>query len=123
MKRTMLQLYLKNCDAAIALYVKAFGATVDAIHRNPQTNLIAHAEITVFGQCVSFMECESEVVVGNTMQFCFHFGEGGHEATIQKAYDVLKDGAKIEMPLGACEWSPCIFSLVDRFGVNWLLFV
>ena len=122
MQRTMLQLYLKDCDEAIELYKKAFDATVDAIYREPESNLIAHAEIKIFGQCVSFMEKSPEIIIGNTMQFCFHFGEGNEEI-VKKAYDVLKDGAKIDMPLGSCEWSPCIFSLIDKFGVNWLLFV
>jgi len=118
---TKLQLYLKNCDQAIELYQKAFGATVDAIYRN-ESNLIAHAEINVFGQCVAFMEQESDCIIGNTMQFCFYFNKGGEEI-IKKAYDILKDGAKVEWPLGSCEWSSLIFCLVDKFGVNWLLCV
>jgi len=97
-------------------------ATVDAIHRIPENNAIAHAEISAFGQCISFMERDSDSVAGNTMQFCFHFGDGNEEA-VKKAYGVLKDGAQIELPLGSCDWSPCIFSLIDKFGVNWLLFV
>jgi len=48
---TKLQLYLKNCDQAIELYQKAFDATVDAIYRDDK-DLIAHAEISIFGQCV-----------------------------------------------------------------------
>lgn len=118
MLKTKLQLYLKNCDAAIAFYQKAFDATVDVIYRN-EKNLIAHAEINVFGQCVAFMEQESDCITGNTMQFCFYFDKGD-EKIIKKAYDVLKDSAKIEMPLGSCEWTSLIFCLVDKFGVNWL---
>ena len=63
---TKLQLYLKNCDQAIELYQKAFDATVNAIYRN-ENNLIAHAEINVFGQCVAFMEQELESITGNTI--------------------------------------------------------
>ena len=122
MKRTMFQLYIKGCDEAIELYKSVFDATIDAIYRNPENNTISHAEIRAFGQCISFMERDSESVSGNTMQFCFHLGDG-HEDIIKKAYEVLKDGAKIELPLGSCEWSPCIFGLIDKFGVNWLLFV
>jgi PhnB protein len=116
---TKLQLYLKNCDQAIELYQKAFDATVGAIYRN-ESNLIAHAEINVFGQCVAFMEQESDYIIGNTMQFCFYFSKGDEEI-IKKAYNILKDGAKVELPLGSCEWSSLIFCLVDKFGVNWLL--
>ena len=118
---TKLQLYLKNCDGAIELYQKAFGATVDAIYRN-ESNLIAHAEISIFGQCVAFMEQESECIIGNTMQFSFYFSKGDEEI-IRKAYDVLKDNAKIELTLGSCEWSSLLFCLVDKFGVNWLFCV
>lgn len=121
MPRTKLQLYLKNCDQAIELYQKAFDATIDVIYRN-ESNLIDHAEINIFGQCVAFMEQESDCIIGNTMQFCFYFNKGDEEV-IKKAYDFLKDGAKVELPLGACEWTPLIFCLVDKFGVNWLLCV
>ena len=69
------------------------------------------------------MERNSETVVGNTMQFCFHFGEGNEEM-VKKAYEVLKDGAQIDTPCGASfDWSPCGFSLIDKFGVNWIFFV
>ena len=118
---TKLQLYLKNCDHAIQLYQEAFGATVNVIYRN-ENNLIAHAEINVFGQCVAFMEQELEPIIGNTMQFCFYFNKGDEEI-VRKAYNILKDGAKVKLPLGPCEWSPLIFCLIDRFGVNWLFCV
>ena len=114
------QLYLKGCDNAIELYKKAFDATVDAIYRDSEGITIAHAEIRVFGQCIAFMERDSENITGNTMQLSF---AGCNEEIITKAYEGLKDGAKIEIPLGSCEWSPCIFSLIDKFGVNWLFYV
>lgn len=122
MKRTMLQLYLNGCDEAIELYKIAFDATVDAIYRDSESNKIMHAEIKAFGQCIAFSERDSESIAGNTMEFCFHFGEGNEEI-VKKAYEALKDGAHISFPLGSCEWSPCIFGLVDKFGVNWSLFV
>jgi PhnB protein len=118
---TKIQLYLKNCDQAIELYQKAFDATVNAIYRN-ENNLIDHAEINVFGQCVAFMEQELESITGNTMQFSFYFNKGDEEI-VRKAYNILKDGAKVDLPLGPCEWCPLIFCLVDKFGVNWLLCV
>lgn len=122
MKRTMFQLYLKNCDEAIEFYKKAFDATVDAVYRDSENKFIMHAEMRAFGQCIAFSERESESIAGNTMQFCFHFGEG-NEDIVKKAYEVLKDGAQIDFPLNSCEWSPCVFGLIDKFGVNWCLFV
>ena len=118
---TKLQLYLKNCEQAIEFYKEAFDADVIGIWGDGE-GFIAHAEINVFGQCIAFMEQKSNCVIGNTMQFCFYFNKG-EEEIIKKAYDALKDGAEIETPLGPCEWTPLIFCLVDKFGVNWLLCV
>ena len=37
---------------------------------------------------------------------------------------ILKDGAQIDVPFGTSfDWSPCVIGLVDKFGVNWCLFV
>lgn len=119
----MLHLNLTGCDEAVELYVRAFGAEVDAVYRERETGMVEHAEIRAFGQVISFSEnMLSGSVPGNTRQFCFHFGEGGEE-DLKRAYAALSEGASIDLPLGSCDWSPLIFGLTDRFGVNWLLFV
>lgn len=56
------------------------------------------------------------------MQLCLHFGEGNEEI-VKNAYNVLKDGAEIHVPLGECFFSPLMFGLIDKFGVNWCVFV
>jgi len=52
--------------------------------------------------------------------------EGGEE-TVKRAHDVLIDGADLNNPLhhplGECFFSPLMFSLIDKFGVNWCMFV
>ena len=121
MKRTMFQLYLEDCDEAIEVYTKAFDATVEAIYRD-DTGKILHAEIIAFDQYIALSEIDKPSIAGNTMQFCFQLGEAG-EASVIKAYDVLKEDAKIDYSLGAIEWSRKMFSLVDRFGVYWCVFV
>ncbi|MGF7143868.1 putative glyoxalase superfamily protein PhnB [Anaerotaenia torta] len=55
------------------------------------------------------------------MQFCFHFNESDTHI-IENAYEVLSENADIKNPLGPCFFSPCMFGLIDRFGVNWCLF-
>ena len=65
---------------------------------------------------------DEERVTGTTMQFCLHFGEG-KEALVQKAYDTLKEGATVFVPLGPCEFSVMMTDLIDRFGTRWCLFV
>lgn len=63
----------------------------------------------------------SERNPGNTMQFCLHFGEKSSDK-VHKAYEVLKEDALILYPIGPVNFSPCMFGLIDKFGVNWCLF-
>lgn len=77
---------------------------------------------TSTGRSLRYRNRRRRPFAGNTMQFCLHFGEGG-EAHVERAYAVLREGAAIHVPLGPCDYSPCMFSLTDRFGVCWCLFV
>ena len=121
MIRSMLQVYVKNAHEAMKLYETAFGAT-GQIYATFDGGTIEHAEINVFGQTISLMEIDTdEVVVGNNMQFIFDMG-AEHENFVQKAHDVLMvDAIKYNAPLGKCEYATLMFSLVDKFGVNWLI--
>ena len=123
MKRSMMQTYVKGSDKAVALYQEAFGAKVVDSYPNADGTFI-HCELDVYGQILAVAEAPQgeERVTGTTMQFCLHFGEG-KEALVQKAYDVLEEGAKILYPLGTCEFSPLMVDMIDKFGVRWCLFV
>lgn len=123
MYRSMMQVYVKGSDKALEFYQKAFDAKIIASYPNVDGTL-SHAELDVYGQVLALSELsDNSVVTGNTMQFCLHFGEG-KEAIVKKAYEVLKEGVqRDDGPAGPCEWSPCMFSLVDKFGVNWCIFV
>lgn len=119
--------YVKGSDAAVELYKKAFDAKLGDYYLNPDGTYF-HSELDVYGQILAVAEGTAglydqggERVTGNTMQFCLHFDEGeGH--LVQKAYDVLKEGAEIRFPLGPCEYSSLMVDLVDRFGVRWCMF-
>ena len=121
MSRSMMQMYVKGSTSAVELYQKAFEATLSNEHKDENGNFI-HAELNAFGQILAISEAGEERIPGNTMQFCFHLGEGEKEA-IQKAYVLLKDGAEISYPPGPCFFSPYMFGLVDKFGINWCFFV
>ena len=41
---------------------------------------------------------------------------------VEKAYEALKEGARILFPLGPCDFSSCLVDLIDRFGVRWCIF-
>ena len=116
-----MQVYVKGSVAAVEFYQKAFGAELTKEFKNDDGSYI-HAELDVFGQVFALSETqEEEQVSGNTMQFGLHFGQGNVQ-NIHKAYEVLKEGAKITHPLGPGSYSSCMFNLIDKFGVNWCLY-
>lgn len=125
MKRSMLQVYVSGAAAAIELYQKAFDAKLLEIVHSPEGR-VYHSELDVHGQILSVSDRYdgdgAEDVTGNIMQFCLHFGEGG-DAAVQKAYDTLREGGTVRMPLAAVEYSPAMTDIVDRFGVRWCIFV
>jgi len=122
MYRSMIQIYVKKSDTALDFYQKAFGTKLLCKYINSD-GTIAHSELDVFGQIMAVSELdEDNVITGNTMQFCLHFGEG-KEDIVKKIYDVLKEDAKIICPLDKCDFSSLMVCLVDKFGVNWCVFV
>ena len=125
MKRSMLQTYVVGSNKAAEHYQKAFDARMVSSHKNADGTYY-HAELDIYGQILALAEAEyigeAKPVTGNIMQFCLHFGEG-QELLVQKAYDVLKEGAEIRHPLSACDFSPLMVDLIDQFGVRWCLFV
>ena len=121
MLRTLMQIYVKGSVEAVDTYQRAFHAEVLGLYPDDHGGYL-HSELNVHGQIIAVSELTDSLVIGNTMQFCFHFGEGGEEY-VKHAYEVLKNEAAIHVPLGPCDYSPCMFSLVDKFGVFWCLFV
>ena len=126
MIRSMFGAYVKGSVEAVELYQKAFGAKLVSEHKSDDGNSYIHAELDIFGQILALSESLPEAgerIAGTTMQFNLHLG-AGQEEFIKNAYEVLKDDAQsISFPLGECFFSPLMFGLIDKFGVNWCLFV
>ena len=122
MLRSMMQIYTVGSDNAVKLYQKAFNAKIGTSYPNDD-GTFAHVELDIFGQCIAISELPqgSALIPGNTMQFCLHLGKDNADI-VRKAYEVLRDGADIQYPIGECPFSPLLFSLVDKFGVNWCVF-
>lgn len=121
MHRSMMQIFVKNSIEAAKFYQKAFDAELKCEYKNDDGSYM-HAELDAYGQILAISESTEDVIAGNTMMFCFHFGEGG-EDKVRKAYEVLKDGAKNPTAPAPCSYSPCEFTLVDKFGIWWGIFV
>jgi Uncharacterized protein conserved in bacteria len=128
MKRLMMQAYVTRSDEAVALYQKAFDAILISSYPN-EDGTFYHSELDIEGEIIAIAERNSEngiddeaTVTGNVMQFCLHYGEGNEEK-VQKAYEVLKIGAKILVPLAPCEFSSLMTDFIDKYGIRWCLFV
>lgn len=120
MGRSMMQVYVKGSKEALELYRKAFCADVLCTYPDENGGYM-HAELNAWGQVIAIFEITEEVKSGNTMQFCFDFGEGGADK-VRTAYEVLKQDAISFTPIGKCDYSPCQFVLTDKFGVCWCIF-
>lgn len=121
MKRTLMQMYVKNSASAVLFYQKAFDATVGNNWRNPDGSC-SHVELDVYGQILAIAEADEDTVNGNNLQFCLHFEEDEKDKVL-KAYEVLREGAHIICDLNKPSWSPYMFALTDQYGVYWCIFI
>lgn len=124
MSRSIFQVYVKGSIEAVELYQKAFDAKIVSEHKNENGSYM-HVELDVFGQIVALAEALPEAgerIAGSTMQLCFHLDKDKEE-TIKKAYEILKEDADIHFSLGESFFSPLMFGLIDKYGVNWNLFL
>ena len=117
----MMQVCVKGSDEAAWMYQKAFDAQMIASYKNDDGTYM-HAELDVQGEIIALTEATDQAIMGNTMQFCFHYGEG-NESAIERAYEILKADGKILYPLGECSYSPLMMAVIDKFGVSWCLFI
>jgi PhnB protein len=120
----MMQIYVIGSGEAVKLYLKAFNGSLGFNIKNSDGSFY-HAEIDIFGHILAISEANDGMdkrITGNTMQFCFHYGEG-NEDMVKKAYEILKDGSEILFPLGPCDFSSLMTDFIDKFGVRWCLFV
>lgn len=127
MKRSLMQVYVVGSDKAVPFYQSAFDAPLVACYPHDDGTFM-HAELDIQGQILAVSErdyataVKGYAVTGNTMQFCLQFGVGNEEM-VKKAYAVLAKNAKIIAPLGPCSYSPLMGCLIDKYGINWCLFV
>lgn len=122
-----------QCEEAIALYEKAFGATTKLILRysdaderdwnfpltDEQKNLIYHAEMLIGNQRVFFSDImEFDLSKGISLFLAIIFEDA---ESVKRAYEILEDGSTIIYPMKSTTYSSCFVSLVDKFGFRWVL--
>lgn len=119
-----------KAEEAINLYEKAFGGTPRIIKYKdapksedfqPPVELlerVMHGELR-FNNLV-FMICDSSpmspVTNGNNVQVSINFDT---KEEFTKAFDVLKDGAKVLLPPSETFFAEYYTTFEDKFGVTW----
>lgn len=119
-----------QCEQAIELYKKAFGAKVIVLmrfseanpqdwasHKEDEKELIYHAQMMIGSQRI--LLCDNlfnDLPKGHSVYPVITFKTADE---VKAAYNVLADGATIISPIGNTSYSACVVSFVDKFGIYW----
>ena len=122
-----------QCEEAMALYEKAFGATTKFMMRysdadkrdwdkplaDDQRRMVYHAEMLIGTQRIMFADIiEFDLSTGTSLFLTLTFENA---ASVKRAYEVLKEGSTIVYPMVSTTYSSCFVSLIDKFGIRWAL--
>lgn len=116
--------------AALVFYQSVFGGDIMQVTygESGQPGAAADADRIIYGQVTSpngfhimayDVEANKPWDQGRNAFFAALVGESPDE--IRTLWNALADGASIEQPLAAAEWSPLYGMLKDRFGVTWIV--
>lgn len=92
---------------------------------SPSNDKIMHAELIseriALSAADNIPESGIEFVAGTNVNLAL-LGEGPEDlAALSEAFDRLAEGGGVEMPLQVEMWGAHFGSLVDRFGINWMV--
>ena len=122
-----------RCEEAMALYEKAFDATTKFVMRysdaderdwdspltDDQKKMVYHAEMAIGTQRVMFSDTiEGAPSKGTSLFLTITFEDA---AGVKRAYEVLEEGSTIVQPMISTPYSSCFVSLIDKFGIRWVL--
>ncbi len=120
-------------EEAMALYEKAFDATIEFVMRysdaderawdkpltDEQKERVYHAELFIGDQRVMFSDVvEGDLSKGTSLFLVITFEDA---AGVKRAYEVLEEDGTIVHPIVSTTYSSCFVSLVDKFGIRWVL--
>ena len=126
-----------QCNHAMELYEKAFGAkvTIKTLYSqaNPkdfqcndeaEKDFVFHAEMTIDRQRIMLCD-DSEGSLGDGMVarstelgICVTFDSADE---VKAAYEIMSEGATIYAPMCSTTYSSCYVNLMDKFGIRWAL--
>lgn len=134
MKTTPYLNYDGNTEEALTFYAKAIGAEPPALMRFGDTPAAEHVPAAAKDQVMhGCLQIGDEVLLMASDTGCIpDQGFRGHDgfsialaprtvAEAKRVFDALAEGGKVTMPLEKTFWAEAFGSLVDRFGVSWLI--
>lgn len=109
-------IYIKNSNKAVEAYKSAFGLELGYHVMNDDGETFFHSELEKNGENMC------SVVESKSGEDCVRFGytfETREE--LERAFEILKEGGKVNMEICELPWSPCAAEVKDRFGICWYL--
>lgn len=115
--KTGISIYVNGSVEAVELYQNVFGLELGYHVKNPDGTFY-HSELCRDGKEI-FSVIES---AGNHTEHTVQIGvELDSEDEVKRAFELLKEGGSVDIPLGPLPWTPCAASVFDRFGVWWYI--
>jgi len=119
-----------DCEEALKTYEKAFGGkttflcrygdTPDAKIPEEQKNLVMHANFYVGDACIMCADYPYKTTPGDNVFVMPPFKTVDE---VKKAWEVLKEDAKITEDLAPCFFAEIYGTLRDKYGINWMLMI
>lgn len=123
--------FYRNCQEAIGLYTKAFGATVNNLQnygdmptsthftlREADRHLVLLARLVLDQTEIMLMDSPEPVSSGDNMLVSVTRNE---EETIRRAWEVLKQEGEVLLDLAPTAVANLHGVVRDKFGINWML--
>ncbi len=118
-----------TCEAAMTFYASVFGTEIDMMMKATEMpdftaptgmeNQIAHASMKFAGGEIyasDAFEPGAGTMAGCSIMVTMP-DTGAGKATFEK----LAEGGQVQMPYQATFWSPGFGTLIDQFGVHWMV--
>ena len=118
-----------TCHAAMTFYADVFGTEIDMMMRagempdfpvpDDKKDLIAHMNIKFAGGELYASDAimgEASVMAGASVMVALPTKDAA-----ETAFNKLAEGGEITMPFAAMFWAEGFGTLIDRFGIHWMI--
>lgn len=123
-------LFAGQCEAAFKFYEKLFDGKITSMMRFSEApemgevaddfqNKIMHASMTIAGKDV--MASDAPPQYYKRPQGISLFVAVNNSAEVERIFNALADNGKVEMELAETFWAHRHGSVIDRFGIEWML--